>query len=252
MGLLNDAKQISKRDPAARGVMSVILLYSGFHALVFHRISHFLYKHKLYFLARFISQINRFFTGIEIHPGAVLGSGLFLDHGMGIVIGETAVVGNNCTIYHGVTLGGTGRQRGKRRHPEIGDEVLIGAGAKILGPFKVGNHAMIGANAVVLSDVPDNATVVGIPAKVVKIDGKAVSYAETLDHGNTADPVEQEICKILHRVIALEKGMKINPSSQFWVERCNEKGICDIESSSNFQLTSDSTAKNIADKAEEI
>lgn len=252
MGLLNDAKQISKRDPAARGVMSVILLYSGFHALVFHRISHFLYKHKLYFWARFISQVNRFFTGIEIHPGAVLGSGLFLDHGMGIVIGETAVVGNNCTIYHGVTLGGTGRQRGKRRHPEIGDEVLIGAGAKILGPFKVGNHAMIGANAVVLSDVPDNATVVGIPAKVVKIDGKAVSYAETLDHGNTADPVEQEICKILHRVIALEKGMKINPSSQFWVERCNEKGICDIESSSNFQLTSDSTAKNIADKAEEI
>jgi serine O-acetyltransferase len=211
MGFLNDARQIARRDPAARGVLSVILLYPGFHALVYHRVSHFLYRHKLFSLARWNSQCARFWTGIEIHPGAQIGSGLFIDHGMGIVIGETAVIGNDCTIYHGVTLGGTGHGKGKKRHPTIGNDVLIGAGAKLLGPFKVGNHVMIGSNAVLLSDVPDNATVVGIPAKVVRIDGKPVSHAADLDHANTADPVEQELCRLLHRILTLEKKLQIEP-----------------------------------------
>jgi len=222
MGLFNDAKQIAKRDPAARGVLSVILLYPGFHALVYHRVSHFFYRHKLFSLARWNSQCARFWTGIEIHPGAQIGSGLFMDHGMGIVIGETAVIGNNCTIYHGVTLGGTGHGKGKR-HPTIGDDVLIGAGAKLLGPFKVGNNAMIGANAVLLSEVPDNATVVGIPAKIVRIDGKPISHAENLDHGNTADPVEQELCRLLHRVVALERHLDIAPDSKNRVIVCESK-----------------------------
>ncbi|HOO61155.1 MAG TPA: serine O-acetyltransferase [Bacillota bacterium] len=204
MSLLNDAKMIANRDPAARGVPSVIFLYPGFHALVYHRVSHFLYKHHLFALARYNSQVARFFTGIEIHPGAQIGSGLFMDHGMGIVIGETAVVGDNCTIYHNVTLGGTGHGQGKR-HPTIGNNCLIGAGAKLLGPFTVGDNAMIGANAVCLTDIPAGATVVGIPGKVVRIDGKPICHAKELDHANTADPVEQEMCKLMHRVMALEK-----------------------------------------------
>jgi len=219
MGFISDARQIAKRDPAARGILSVMLLYPGFHALVYHRFSHFLYRHKLFSLARCNSQCGRFWTGIEIHPGAQIGSGLFIDHGMGIVIGETAVIGNNCTIYHGVTLGGTGHGKGKR-HPTIGDNVLIGAGAKLLGPFKVGNNVMVGANAVLLSEVPDNATVVGIPAKTVRIDGRPISHAENLDHGNTADPVEQELCRLLHRVLALEKQLNLEPDAKNRVISC--------------------------------
>ncbi len=219
MSLLHDASLIAKRDPAARGVLSVILLYPGFHALVYHRVSHFLFRHKLYALARWNSQCGRFWTGIEIHPGAQIGSGLFIDHGMGVVIGETAVIGEHCTIYHGVTLGGTGHGKGKR-HPTIGDNVLIGAGAKLLGPFCVGNNAMIGSNAVVLSDVPDNATVVGIPAKIVRIEGKPVCHANALDHGNTADPVEQELCRLLHRILALEKQLGIVSDDSSRIKRC--------------------------------
>jgi len=224
MGFISDARQIAKRDPAARGILSVMLLYPGFHALVYHRFSHFLYRHKLFSLARWNSQCGRFWTGIEIHPGAQIGSGLFIDHGMGIVIGETAVIGNNCTIYHGVTLGGTGHGKGKR-HPTIGDNVLIGAGAKLLGPFKVGNNVMVGANAVLLSEVPDNATVVGIPAKTVRIDGRPISHAENLDHGNTADPVEQELCRLLHRVVALEKQLNLEPDPKNRVISC--ENACD-------------------------
>ena len=219
MGLLKDAKQIARRDPAARGVLSVILLYPGFHALVYHRVSHFLYHCRLYSLARWNSQCGRFWTGIEIHPGAKIGSGLFIDHGMGIVVGETAVIGNNCTIYHGVTLGGTGHGKGKR-HPTIGDNVLIGAGAKLLGPFYVGNNVMIGANAVVLSEVPDSATVVGVPGKIVRVEGKPVSHAVDLDHGSAADPVEQELCRLLHRVLTLERKMNIEPDSEHKLKRC--------------------------------
>ena len=219
MGLLKDAKQIARRDPAARGVLSVILLYPGFHALIYHRVSHLLYRCRLYSLARWNSQCGRFWTGIEIHPGAKIGSGLFIDHGMGIVVGETAVIGNNCTIYHGVTLGGTGHGKGKR-HPTIGDNVLIGAGAKLLGPFTVGNNVMIGANAVVLSEVPDSATVVGVPGRIVRVEGKPVSHAVDLDHGSAADPVEQELCRLLHRILTLERKLDIVPDSEHKLKRC--------------------------------
>ena len=157
-----DAKNIMQKDPAARNVLEVIILYPGFHILVFHRIAHFLYKHKLFFLARLISQLGRFFTGIEIHPGAKIGKRLFIDHGMGIVIGETAEVGDDCTIYHGSTLGGTGKDKNKR-HPTIGNNVMVGAGSKVLGPINIGDNVKIGAGAVVLHNVENNTTVVGTP-----------------------------------------------------------------------------------------
>ena len=157
--LYEDAQNIKEKDPAARNIFEVIILYPGFHILVFHKIAHFLYRCHLVFLARLISQIGRFFTGIEIHPGAKIGRRLFIDHGMGIVIGETASIGNDCTIYHQVTLGGTGKDKYKR-HPDIGNNVMVGAGAKILGPIKVGNNVKIGANSTVLKNIPDNVTVV--------------------------------------------------------------------------------------------
>ncbi len=164
-----DLERILKEDPAAKSKLEVLLLYPCVHAIIAYRLTHFLYKHKLFFLARLISQLSRFFTGIEIHPGAKIGKGLFIDHGMGVVIGETAEVGDNVTIYHGVTLGGTGKHTGKR-HPTIGDNVLIGTGAKVLGPITVGNNAKIGANSVVLHNVPEDATAVGIRAKnIVKV-----------------------------------------------------------------------------------
>ena len=156
--------RIVENDPAARSKLEVLLLYPCIHVQIAHKLSHFLYKHKWFFLARLISQIARFFTGIEIHPGATIGKGLCIDHGMGVVIGETAEIGVDVLIYHGVTLGGTGKDKGKR-HPTIGNGVVIGAGAKVLGPIKVGNNAKIGANAVVVKDVPEGATAVGIPAK---------------------------------------------------------------------------------------
>ena len=164
--LYEDAKNILEKDPAATNILYVILLYQGFHVLIFHKIAHFLYEYKLYFLARFVSQFARFITGIEIHPGAKIGKRLFIDHGMGIVIGETATIGSDCTIYHGVTLGGTGKEK-KKRHPDIGNNVMIGCGAKVLGPIKIGDNVKIGANAVVLKDVEKNTTVVGVPAKVI-------------------------------------------------------------------------------------
>lgn len=157
--LYEDARNIQKKDPASRNILEVMVLYPGFHILVFHRVSHFLYKHKLFFLARLNSQIGRFFTGIEIHPGAKIGRRLFIDHGMGIVIGETASIGNDCTMYHNSTLGGTGKDKYKR-HPDIGNNVMIGCGAKILGPIKIGNNVKIGANTTVLKNIPDNVTVV--------------------------------------------------------------------------------------------
>lgn len=153
------AENIKKKDPASRNILEVIILYPGFHILVFHKIAHFLYRHKLYFLARLVSQIGRFFTGIEIHPGAKIGRRLFIDHGMGIVIGETATVGDDCTIYHDVTLGGTGKDRYKR-HPDIGNNVMIGSGSKILGPIKIGDNVKIGANSTIVKDVPSNVTVI--------------------------------------------------------------------------------------------
>jgi len=163
-----DAKNINIKDPASKNVLYVIFLYPGFHALVFHRIAHFLNNLKLKFIARLISGFARFLTGIEIHPGAKIGKRLFIDHGMGIVIGETATIGDNCTIYHGVTLGGTGKDKYKR-HPDLGNNVMVGCGAKILGPIKIGNNVKIGANAVVLKNVQANCTIVGVPGKVVNI-----------------------------------------------------------------------------------
>ena len=161
-----DAKNIKEKDPAAKSVFTVILLYPGFHAIISHRIAHFLYCHKLYFLSRIISQISRHKTGIEIHPGAVIGNRLFMDHGMGIVIGETTIIGDNCTIYHGVTLGGTGKDKIKR-HPTLRDNVLVGCGSKVLGNITIEENVKIGANSVVLKDVPKNSTIVGIPGKIV-------------------------------------------------------------------------------------
>ena len=165
--LYEDAKNIEDKDPACRNIFEVIILYPGFHAILFHRMAHFLYKIKLFFLARLISQISRHITGIEIHPGAKIGRKLFIDHGMGIVIGETATVGDDCIIYHNSTLGGTGKDKYKR-HPDLGNNVMVGAGSKILGPIKIGNNVKIGANSVVLQNIPDNNTVVGIPGKIIK------------------------------------------------------------------------------------
>lgn len=161
-----DAKNISNKDPASKNVLYVILLYPGFHALLFYRIAHFFSNLKLKLIARFISQFARFLTGIEIHPDAKIGKRLFIDHGMGIVIGETTTIGDNCTIYHGVTLGGTGKDKYKR-HPDLGNNVIVGCGAKVLGPIKIGNNVKIGANSVVLKEIPDNTTVVGIPGKII-------------------------------------------------------------------------------------
>lgn len=164
-----DIEYIMENDPAARTKLEVFLLYPSIHARIAHMFSHFLYKKKLFFLARLISQLARFFTGIEIHPGATLGAGILIDHGMGVVIGETAQIGNRVTIYHGTTLGGTGKDKGRKRHPTVGDNVVIGAGAKVLGNINIGSNSKIGSNSVVLNDVPKGATVVGIPGKVVKI-----------------------------------------------------------------------------------
>ncbi len=157
--LYEDAKNIKYKDPAAKRLIEVILLYPGFHILVFYRLSHFLYKHRMFFGARIISQLGRFLTGIEIHPGAKIGRRLFIDHGMGIVIGETATIGDDCTIYHDVTLGGTGKDKYKR-HPDIGNNVMVGSGARVLGPIKIGDNVKIGANAIVLKNIESNSTVV--------------------------------------------------------------------------------------------
>jgi len=206
-GLLSDARSIAQRDPAAKSTFEVFMLYPGFHALIFHRIAHWLYGKKLFFLARMISQFSRFITGIEIHPGAKIGRGLFIDHGMGIVIGETAEIGDNCTIYHQVTLGGTGKDTGKR-HPTVGNNVLIGAGAKLLGPITVGDNVMIGAGSVVLDNVESNTTVAGTKARVVKHGGRKLAPSVELDQVHVADPVAQEICKLQRRIYLLEQALK--------------------------------------------
>ena len=206
----SDIRAIRERDPAARSSLEVFLLYSGFHALCWHRLAHWLYKKHCFALARFISQTNRFFTGIEIHPGATIGTGLFIDHGMGVVIGETTEIGDNCTIYQGVTLGGTGKDTGKR-HPTLGNNVMVGSGAKVLGPIKVGDNSKIAAGAVVLIEVPPNSTCVGVPARVVKINHKRVS---DLDQVHIPDPVSQELCRLQAQLDRLEKKLMEESSSQ--------------------------------------
>ncbi len=198
MRIWEDIQAYKKNDPAARSSLEILLLYNGLHATIDYRIAHWFYKHKMHFIARWISQWSKFCTGIEIHPAATIGRRLVIDHGTGIVIGATAEIGDDCLLYQGVTLGGTGKDRGKR-HPTLGNNVMVGSGAKVLGPFRVGNNARIAANSVVLREVPDNATVVGVPGRVVKISG------EKLDHIHTPDPVMLEIQSLQERLSELEK-----------------------------------------------
>jgi len=198
-----DIKAAQKKDPAAKGFLEIVLLYQGLHALIAHRISHSFYKLHFFVLARFVSQASRFFTGIEIHPGAKIGKRFFIDHGMGVVIGETAIVGDDVLLYQGVTLGGTGLEKGKR-HPTIGNNVVIGTGAKVLGNITVGDNSYIGANAVVIKDVPANSTVVGVPGRITKQDGKTIDVS--LDHIHTLDPIMQQIEELQRRIERLEKG----------------------------------------------
>ena len=200
-------RAVKERDPAARNSLEILLLYSGVHALIIHQLAHFLYKIHFYFLARLISQISRFLTGIEIHPGAKIGYGVFIDHGMGVVIGETAEVGDDCTIYQGSTLGGTGKDKGKR-HPTLKNGVLVGAGAKVLGPFTIGANSKVAAGAVVLNEVGEYQTVVGIPGKIVNRK-KHNSCYEELDQVNIPDPVAQEICKLTTKIAELERKIEI-------------------------------------------
>lgn len=202
---------IFDRDPAARSVMEVILCYPGFHAILHHRVAHFLYKGKWFLLARIISHINRFLTGIEIHPGATIGKGFFIDHGSGIVIGETAEIGDNVTLYQGVTLGGTGKDRGKR-HPTIGNNVTISAGAKVLGSFTVGDHVKIGAGSVVLKAVPPHCTVVGVPGRIVIQDGAKVENSKIevdLEHHMLPDPIADTLVAMQAKINELENRLEL-------------------------------------------
>ena len=191
---------VRERDPAARSTAEILLLYSGVHAILAHRISHKLHQEKHYFSARAVSQAARFVTGIEIHPGATIGKNIFIDHGSGVVIGETTEIGDNCTIYQGVTLGGTGKDVGKR-HPTLGDNVMVGSGAKVLGPVTVGSNSKIAANAVVLHPVPENSTAVGIPAKVVRRGG--VRVQNDLDQIHIPDPVAQQLARMEQTIAQL-------------------------------------------------
>lgn len=198
-----DLNAYLERDPAARNKLEIFLLYSGYKAVRSHRRAYWFYHHNMKFIARYISQRSRHKTGIEIHPAAKIGKGLVIDHGMGVVIGETAEIGDDCTIYQGVTLGGTGKDTGKR-HPTIGNNVLVGAGAKVLGPFTVGDNSRIAANAVVLSAIPPNSTAVGVPARVVKVNG---IRNDTLDQIHISDPVALALCKLESRIDNLQKSI---------------------------------------------
>ncbi len=198
---VNEIKATKEKDPAAKSYLEIILLYPGLHALIAYRISHAIWRTKLKIVARAISQMARFFTGIEIHPGAEIGKGFFIDHGMGVVIGETSVVGDNVILYQGVTLGGTGKETGKR-HPTLGNNVVVGTGAKVLGNIEVGSNSYIGANAVVLRSVPENSTVVGVPGRVTKQDGKKID--NLLDHSKVLDPIMQQLDELSEKIRNLE------------------------------------------------
>ncbi|WP_207706874.1 serine O-acetyltransferase [Alkaliphilus pronyensis] len=204
--LNEDIKAIFERDPAARNTLEVLLCYPGLHAIIIHRFSHYLYKRGWVVLPRIISNIGRFFTGIEIHPAAQIGKRLFIDHGMGVVIGETTEIGDNVTIYQGATLGGTGKEKGKR-HPTIGNNVVISSGAKVLGPFKVGDNSKIGAGSVVLKEVPANCTVVGVPGKIVIKDNKPIKLCNEidLDHTKLPDPIADELKALKEKISELQK-----------------------------------------------
>lgn len=202
--LKKDIQAVRDRDPAARSSVETLLLSSGLHAILLHRPAHWLYERERYLSARMLSQFARLMTGIEIHPGAKIGNGVLIDHGMGVVIGETAEIGDGCTIYQGVTLGGTGKDKGKR-HPTLGKNVTVGCGAKILGPFTVGDGSKIASNAVVLEPLPENSTAVGVPARVVRIAGRKPSE---LDHVHLPDPVSQELCRMQMKLDRMEKRLR--------------------------------------------
>lgn len=198
-----DLRAALERDPAARGVLEVLLTYSGFHALLAHRIAHWLWCRGIPLLPRVIAHMARWLTGIEIHPGAKIGKGFFIDHGMGVVIGETAEIGDHVTLFQGVTLGGTGKERGKR-HPTLGNHVVVGAGAKVLGNIRIGDYVKIGANSVVLRSVPSNSTVIGIPGKVIKTVGVRVPE-DSMDHINMPDPIAERFEALERELIDLRK-----------------------------------------------
>lgn len=205
--LREDIKAVFDRDPAVRSVAEVIFCYPGFHAMLFYRVAHSLWQRKFYFLGRLVSHFGRFFTGIEIHPGARIGRGFFIDHGMGVVIGETAEIGENCTLYHGVTLGGTSWAK-EKRHPTLGNNVIIGSGAKVLGPFTVGDNSKIGSNSVVVKEVPPNSTVVGVPGRMVISGGQKIEDRVDLEHDKLPDPEAKAISCLFDQVRALERKVK--------------------------------------------
>ena len=201
--IAQDLQAVFERDPAATSRLEVFLMYSGFHALLAYRISHWLLNHRIPFIPRLISQFARWLTGVEIHPGATIGAGFFIDHGMGVVIGETTEIGDYVTLFQGVTLGGTGKERGKR-HPTLGNHVVVGAGAKVLGGIRIGDNVKVGANAVVLRSVPPNSTVVGNPGRIVKYDGERLPEA-TMDHTNIPDPIAERFESMEQELIELRK-----------------------------------------------
>ncbi len=212
--LINDFQVIFDRDPAARNWLEVLLCYPGLHAIWLHRLAHWLYKLGVPVIPRLISQISRFLTGIEIHPGAQIGSGAFIDHGMGVVIGETTIIGKNCLIYQGVTLGGTGKETGKR-HPTLGDNVVVGAGAKVLGNITIGDNVRIGAGSVVVKDVPPNCTVVGIPGRIVKRRDEKI---QPLEHNRVPDPEGETLRSLITRVEHLESLIQKLPATTVLID----------------------------------
>ncbi len=206
--LREQIETIFREDPAARSVLEIVLCYPGFHAVMAHRVAHRLYRAGVPLLPRLISQMSRFFTGIEIHPGAKIGRRFFIDHGMGVVIGETTEIGDDVLLYQGVTLGGTGKEKGKR-HPTIGNHVVIGSGAKVLGNITIGDHVKIGAGSVVIHSVPDHSTVVGVPGRIVRRHGVPLTDAEVLEHGRLPDPEAQAIEELTRRIERLEDELQV-------------------------------------------
>jgi len=210
MGMISEIRELlssaREKDPAATNAFEIIMTYSGVHAILNHRVANWMYRHRIPFLPRWVSQCSRFFTGIEIHPGATIGKGLFIDHGMGVVIGETSEIGDNVTIFQGATLGGTGKEKGKR-HPTIGDNTIISAGAKVLGSIKIGKNVIIGAGAVVIKSVPDNVTVVGVPGKIVKVGGEKV-LSDASHQMHLPDPISDILSDACARIDFLEKELK--------------------------------------------
>ena len=202
--IAEEVRAVKERDPAAKSNLEVLLLYSGVHAILAYRVSHKLYLSRHYLPARAVSQLARFITGIEIHPGATIGKNFFIDHGAGVVIGETAEIGDNCTLYQGVTLGGTGKDTGKR-HPTLGNNVMVGAGAKVLGPFRIGDNSKIAAGAVVLEEIPPDSTAVGIPARVVRRKGERTAPCADMDQVHIPDPVAQELCRMSVKLNHMQK-----------------------------------------------